>query len=253
MPKTTKNTTSTSNSNNGIIKTGYDPRNEPKGGGNGDGPGFLNLKDGEHCTVAILVDKDEIISIKQCAIWRSKGERSPVWTYSGENDPSHQLGIVPNYRAFLPVKDVKTGTVSVWAMSKTVHGQVLELSETIALKGAIVRIKRTGVEKQTKYAVTNTGQRATLKNTAEVNVIDLLGPLTPEGAQELIAKAYEYATYEEFLFHEKGIKPVKKTGGKKAADIQVEEEPEDELVLEDEEIFEVEEEEVEETIEDLEL
>lgn len=133
-------------------------------------------------------------------------------------------------------------------MSKTVHKQLLELAEAIELRGAVVRIKRTGVEKSTRYSITNTGKRANVDKVPEVDVISTLGPLTSDGVREIIAKAYEYGSYEDFLTGETNVKPVKRTPPKKAAPIEVEE-----LELEGDEALELELEDEVEGIEDLEL
>lgn len=207
------------------IKTGVDPRKGASGGSsNGSGSTrFLKVEDGEYVDVVPLVTKDEIIVIDQCAIWDV--ENPPVWTYIGAEDPSHILNVTPNYRAFLPVLVVKADKsvedeAKIFSMSKTVHGQLLETADTIGkLRGQVLRIKRTGKLKQTRYSINARGMKYDVSDVDEVDVVAELGPLDLEGVQELIYKKFECESWDEFLenYLGKEAKAAKKAAAKPKA------------------------------------
>lgn len=241
------------------IKTGYDPRTEKKAGaGEGGGSIWVKIEDGKFLDVIPLVTVKEIITIEQCAIWRK--ENSPVWTYTGEDDPSHILNIQRALRSFLPVLVLEDGKLvdeepKIFSMSKTVHGQLLETADSIGkLKGQVLRIKRTGKEKQTRYSINSRGMKFDVSDVAEVDVIPLLGPLDTEGVQKLIYEKFECDDWEDFLevylgkAAKKEIAAKAKPKAKKPVAVEVEDEEEDELIPSDEE-----EEEEEEDIDALEL
>lgn len=188
------------------IKTGSDPRKDAKGtGAGGSGGQWLKVEAGQAIDVTILVNTDEILACEQCAIWRDEGN-SPVWVYTGPDDPSHDLkGVDRRYRAYLPI--LSEGEVKIWSMGKSSHMQLLDISDAGgALKGMVVRIKRTGQGLATRYSVVPTGKRRDVSKVEEVDVIPLLGPLTTEGVQELIAEKFELEDYEEVLALYRGKK-----------------------------------------------
>lgn len=194
------------------VKTGVDPRaNASKGEGSGR---FLSIKDGEVVKVVPLVEAEEIISIEQCAIWLEEGN-SPVWTYLGPEDPSHDLDIKRAYKAFLPVL-TEDGEQKIWAMGRQNHSMVMEVAEAIGeLAGVELRIKRTGQKLNTRYTVTQTGMRKDVSKQPEVDVISTLGPLTIEGVQEMIAEKLGKEDYDEVIAAYKGKRKVTsaKAGG----------------------------------------
>lgn len=178
------------------IRTGVDPRKD--GSGDGGGKMWLKLDAGEYQDVTCLVEADDIIATEQCAIWQDDGN-SPVWVYTGPNDPSHDLKIERRYRAYLPVLDSE-GEPRVFSMGKMVHKQLLEIADaTGSIEGLELRLKRTGNGLATRYSVVQKGKRYDVSKVEEVDVISLLGPLTPEGVQELIATKMGKGSYEEVL------------------------------------------------------
>jgi hypothetical protein len=228
------------------VTSGYDPRTEPKRSGDGESSPYLSIKDGESVDVVVLVDKKELLKFDQCAIWLEDGKNSPVWVYTGEDDPSHELGVDRRYRAILPVyvnsKDHPAyGESKIWSMGKQSHEQILEIADAgTRLAGTVIRIKRTGVKLKTKYNILPLGKRKDVSGIPEVDVLSLLGPLTSDGVRELIAEKFGKDSYEEFLESYTGnpskgstVKASpKKASPKKAALPDVEEEVE-ELELED--------------------
>ena len=74
---------------------GIDPR-----GDDGMPSQWLKLDAGDTLDVACLVNVEDIIAVEQCAIWLDEGN-SPVWVYTGPDDPSHELGVDP-YLSCLP-------------------------------------------------------------------------------------------------------------------------------------------------------
>lgn len=181
------------------IRIGSDPRKESKGtGAGGSGGQWLKVEGGQAVDVTVLVNTDEILACEQCAIWRDDGD-SPVWVYGGADDPSHDLkGVDRRYRAYLPL--LVDGEVKVWSMGKASHMQLLDIADAGgALKGMVVRIKRTGLGLATRYSIVPTGKRRDVSKVEEVDVIPMLGPLTTEGVQTLIAEKFGLEDYEEVL------------------------------------------------------
>jgi len=187
--------------NTATTRTGYDPRK--KGGESDDGNSvkFFKVEPGGFEDVTILCDPIDIISGEQVAIWLTDGN-SPVWMYTGPHDPYHDLGVKPSdkkYKAFLPVL-MSDGEQAIWAMSKTVHGSVLDIADaTGRLKGVNLRIKRTGKGLQTRYSLVPLGTFTDVKRQPPVDVYSRLGPLTLEGVRELVADKLGYPNYDECL------------------------------------------------------
>lgn len=204
------------------LKTGSDPRK--------DNPNkWLKLEVNKSVDAVILVENDDIISCEQCAIWVEEGQ-SPVWVYTGADDPSHELGVKRQYRAYLPV--LVAGEVKVWGMGKSAHIQIIDLAEALGtIAGSEVRLKRTGAGINTKYSVTGRGIRHDISEIDDVDVVELLGPLTPEGVRELIADKFDQPDYETFLASYRGKK--RSAGKKKATPVEEDIEEAEEESLED--------------------
>jgi hypothetical protein len=229
------------------VKSGYDPRTEPKKGGDGESSPYLSLKDGESVDVVVLVEKNDILSYEQCAIWLEDGKNSPVWVYTGSEDPSHELGVERRYRAVLPVyinskEHPAYGESKIFSMGKMVHEQLLEIADAgTRLAGTVFRIKRTGAKLKTRYSILSLGKRKDISSIPEIDVLSMLGPLTSDGVKELIAQKFGKDSYDEFLESYTGnpskgssTKPAPKAASKKVKEAlpDVEEEIE-ELELED--------------------
>ncbi len=185
------------------LKHGVDPRK-----GNGDGKGnWLKFEPGQAIDVVALVEVEDIIACEQCAIWMKDGN-SPVWVYTGPEDPSHDLGIARSYRAFLPVIELidgKVGETKIWGMGRTAHIALMDITEAGSeLKGMELRIKRTGSGLATRYSVVPRGKRRDVSRIEEVDVIATLGPITPEGVRELITKKLGEESYEDVIEKYKG-------------------------------------------------
>jgi hypothetical protein len=191
------------------VRTGTDPRKDAVGSGVNSGM-WLTLQPNEALNMVILVEASEIVNCEQCAIWLDEGN-SPVWVYTGEDDPSHDLNIDRRYRAYLPVlvekEDVtpKEREQRVFSMGKSVHTQILDIADAVGdIAGVEIRVKRTGSALATRYSVTQTGKRYDVSKQPEVDVIALLGPLTPEGVQDLLCTKLGKGSYEEVLAAYKG-------------------------------------------------
>lgn len=220
------------------VKSGYDPRKDKQ-----DGPNmWMRLMPNQSADIVILVEIEDIITVEQCAIWieggGDDGVKSPVWTYTGPNDPMHELNEVKkSYRAFLPC--VENGEVKVLPMGKMLHGALLDIADAAgSIAGMQVRVKRTGSGLNTRYSLVQTGKRMDVSKYDEVDVVALLGPLTPDGVRELIAQRLQLDSYEEVLekYSGKAVPATRTTKTKKkAAPVVVEEddEEEDDLLLDD--------------------
>jgi len=180
------------------VKAGYDPRKDTNGGGS-----WLTLKAGDYEDVTVLVDAKEILQCEQCAIWLDDGA-SPVWVYTGAEDPSHDLGVEKRYRAYLPVL-TEEGESKVWSMGKQAHGQLLDISDAGgSLKGMVIRIKRTGSGLSTRYSIVPKGKKKDVSDVPEVDVIAMLGPLESDEVKQMIAKRFGAEDYTTFLGSYKG-------------------------------------------------
>lgn len=185
------------------IRKGVDPRNSG-GGSNGDGEKvrWFKLQAGEVKDLVILVEAEDIIATEQCAIWMKDGN-SPVWIYTGPEDPCHELGIKRTYKAYLPVIELidgKLDEVAIWAVSKQVHIALLDIADASGeLKGLEVRVKRTGTSLATRYSVVPRGKRRDVSRVEEVDILPQLGPLTSDGVKEHIARKLGEDSYDDVL------------------------------------------------------
>ena len=161
------------------IKKGFDPRKSSTGGG-----AYFKIDAGEQADVVILSGADDILSCEQCAIWLDEGN-SPVWVYTGGDDPSNELGIPRSYRAYIGI--LHDGEPKVWSLSKTVHNMLLEISDAGALEpGAMVRVKRTGMGLKTRYSIVPRGKTKDVSEVDAPDIIESLGPITSEGVWEMM-------------------------------------------------------------------
>jgi hypothetical protein len=215
------------------LKTGTDPR---KSGGADGQNNWLKIEPGQTLDVVSLVEVEEIISCEQCAIWLEEGN-SPVWVYTGPEDPSHELKIEKRYKAYLPV--LVDGETKVWSMGKGAHSQVLDIADAVGeLKGLEIRIKRTGNGLSTRYSIVNRGKRHDVSRHAEVDVIAMLGPITPGEVQDMIAQKLGMDSYEDVLerFKGKTIRKGAASAAKSKSRVEVDDE-DDEEDLEDAELI----------------
>jgi hypothetical protein len=161
------------------IKKGLDPRKSSTGGG-----AYFKLGSGETADIVILSSADDILSCEQCAIWLDEGN-SPVWVYTGGDDPSNELGIPRGYRAYIAIQH--EGESKIWSLSKTVHNQLLDISDAGSLEpGAVVRVKRTGAGLKTRYSVVPRGKSKDVSDVELPDIIESLGPITSEGVWEMM-------------------------------------------------------------------
>lgn len=188
------------------IKTGHDPRKDSAR------QAWLKVESNSYVDCTILVEVDEIIAVEQCAIWLDDGN-SPVWVYTGPEDPSHALKVDKSYRAYLPV--LVDGEAKVWSMGKMAHTTLLDIADAqSSVKGLNVRIKRTGAGLATRYSITPKGTRRDVDEVPEVDVVAMLGPITTDEVKEMLAEKFGKASYEEFLSSYEGKG---KTAGKAKA------------------------------------
>jgi hypothetical protein len=195
------------------VRSGVDPRKD----GTGGGKNWLKIESGEAVDVVCLVSTDDILAVEQCAIWLEDGENSPVWVYTGPEDPSHDLKVDRTYRAYLPV--LVDGEPKVWSMSKTSHKMLLDIADAGGeLKGSLLRIKRTGSGKATRYSIVPRGKRKDVSSVEEVDVISMLGPITSEEVREMLVTRFNKEDYEELVESYTGKKAAK---SKAAAKVKV--------------------------------
>lgn len=176
------------------IRKGVDPRKDSRGI-------WLTIEPNSFVDAVSLVDTDDIISHDQCAIW---GEVNVTWSFTGTDDPSHELGVQKQERFYLPV--LVNGEQKIWSMSKTLSKQIWEISESASggLKGQVIRIKREGSGLSTRYTIIPRGKKMDVSGEDDLDVISHLGPLDAAGVRELLEEKFSmpYAAL------------VKKLGGK---------------------------------------
>lgn len=181
------------------VKSGYDPRKDGDGEKN---TAWLKIEPNSSVDAIVLCEAEDILACEQCAIWLDAGN-SPVWVYTGPDDPSHDLGVDRRYRAYLPV--VVDGEVKVWSMGKMAHVQLLDIADASGeLKGLEIRIKRTGSGLTTRYSVVPKGKRHDVSRIEEPDIITMLGPITSEEVREMITEKLGKGSYEEVLSSYKG-------------------------------------------------
>lgn len=165
------------------VKLGGDPRKDASKGQ------WLKVEPNSYIDATVLVDVDNILSCEQCALWIDDGV-SPIWVYTGINDPSHALNIKKTYRAYLPL--LVDGEVKIWSMGKQAHVQILDMAEAGGyLKGLMIRIKRTGSGLSTRYTIASKGKKRDIDDIEVPDVIDMLGPLTSEDVTEMLERKFE--------------------------------------------------------------
>lgn len=183
------------------VRKGSDPRDKSNDGNSEKGRWF-KLQSGEVKDLVVLVEAEDILATEQCAIWMKDGN-SPVWVYTGPDDPCHELGVKRTYKAYLPILELvdgKPGDVAIWAISKQVHIALLDIADASGeLKGLELRVKRTGTALATRYSVVPRGKRRDVRGVEEVDVIASLGPLTSEGVKEHIARKLGEDSYDDVL------------------------------------------------------
>jgi hypothetical protein len=214
------------------LRTGVDPRKERGAVGEG-GVSWLKLESGKHQDVFCLVEVDNIIVCEQCAIWLDDGN-SPVWVYTGPEDPSHELKIDRRYKAYLPVM-TEDGEVKVWGMGKSAHKQIMDIADAVGdIAGLKMRLKRTGAGLNTRYSIVSMGKYKNVGEVEEVDVVSMLGPITPDAVREMIAEKLGMDDYEDVVTSYRGKKGIKKSGGKTKPVAPVEEtEDDDEEEIDD--------------------
>jgi hypothetical protein len=190
------------------LRVGSDPRKDTIVSGVNSGM-WVTVQPNEAVNMVVLVEAQDIIACEQCAIWLDEGN-SPVWVYTGPEDPSHDLNIDRRYRAYLPVLVEKEGEIGkreqrVFSMGKTVHMALLDIADAVgSIAGVEIRVKRTGTGLATRYSVAQTGKRFDVSKQPEVDVISLLGPITPEGVRDLLCTKLGKGSYEDVIAAYKG-------------------------------------------------
>lgn len=185
------------------IKKGFDPRKS----GSGSGGMYFKLDAGEQTDITLLSGKDDILSVDQCAIWLDDGQ-SPVWVYTGDEDPSNDLGVPRNYRAFVSI--LHEGEVKVWSISKTVHNAFLDISDAGAMEpGATFRVKRTGTGLKTRYSIVPRGKSKDISSYELPDVIASLGPITSDAVWDMMEE--KLGMSREGIIKRYGKKKVSKT------------------------------------------
>ena len=158
---------------------------KPQAGGGGGGM-FWGPKVDQVHEVTLLANVDELVSVDQCTMWDFNP--APSWVYCGPDDPSHDLGLKPGYRAFMPVlvKDDESGEPRLWSMPISVHRQLCVIGDMDELKGMVVRVKKTGAGMKTKYVLVSTGRRTDIKKVAIPSPEDIISRLGPEDRESII-------------------------------------------------------------------
>lgn len=158
--------------------------------GGGNGGGWWGPKADEIHEVTLLASDAEIVSVDQCTIWDINP--APSWVYCGSDDPSHDLGLKPGYRAFIPVlvKGDEEQKPRIWSMPISAHRALCDIAEMQDLKGLVVKVKKTGTGIKTKYVIVSTARVANIKKVEDIptadDIISRLGPETREGIIAMI-------------------------------------------------------------------
>lgn len=162
--------------------------------GGGNSGGWWGPKADEIHEVTLLASDAEIVSVDQCTIWDINP--APSWVYCGSDDPSHDLGIKPGYRAFIPVlvKGDEEQKPRIWSMPISAHRALCDIAEMQDLKGLVVKVKKTGQSIKTKYTIVSTARVVNIKKVEDIpSSDDIISRLGPETREEIIAMIEERA------------------------------------------------------------
>jgi len=188
------------------VKLGYGSRGK-KVNSAGEESKFIDLPEGR-TNVVFLTDVDApegeepngqncIVFFSRYELWEAEdgdGNKRPALfpKLEGE-DPGSQLGLTPKFRALALVIDPETETEKILGMSKSVYNGLVEIKEASGtLKWKEVSILRTGTGIKTRYSVTNTGNVADVEGDPETDLMDHLGPSTPEEQIEMLKNVNEW-------------------------------------------------------------
>lgn len=185
-----------------------------KSGENGlaslSGGAFIKLEAGKPVSVIMLTGvnapkgeeangKNSIISFNQYAIWMEQdelpeGARSPVFpALGGKSDPGVMLGLDARFRALALVKVVgeEDGDEKILGIGASLFKQLVEIEQAMgeSLKGAIIRINRTGSGLTTKYTATASGKRVTIQGEPELDLTEHVGPTSRDAIVEMLSAA----------------------------------------------------------------
>jgi hypothetical protein len=225
-----------------FIRTGTDAQDLLSGGPSV----FLQLKAGKAYRAIMLHGVDGIVSFNQHAIWQEDGN-SPIFPcYNVPYCPGEIIGDKPRFRAMANVlvlnSETKEVEEKILAMGASLFKQLVTIEDTIggSIRGQEIMFKRTGETRtNTKYSAIVTGRTpyASVKGGLPKPTIDMMehiGPMTPEEAVEMLIKAGVWTTKHQFKYEELSGKS---KAGKFAMPELVEEEVEDESfsVADDEE------------------
>ena len=205
MIKKEVNNMSASTTGRSGVRVGKAPSAKSEGGA------FWNAKEGETYELTLLCEPDAIVSVDQVALWDISP--APIWVSIGSTDPSRELGVKPTYRAFMPVLVNGDAEIKIWSMPVSVHRDLVEIATmSDGLVGMIVKFKRTGSGKTTKYTVVGTPKRGKSLPKSVPTVDDIISRLGPETREEIIEMieeraGMEYSAVVKMYQTKNGVKP----------------------------------------------
>lgn len=153
---------------------------------------FLKLKAGKAIEVVPLTGVEGILSFNQHALWLDEGN-SPIWPCFGKPwCPGEIIGDKARFRALLLVvtKD-DPDTEMILPMGSSMFKQMVAVEDAIggSMKGQVIRVLRTGEGLATKYNIIPTGRRIKVTGDPDTNLMEHIGPTTPEEVIEMLEKA----------------------------------------------------------------
>lgn len=160
--------------------------------GANDGP-FIGLKDGDVLDVVPLIGIDEIVAFDQHAIWLEDTPSIMVPCLQDETCPCCAINDKPRYRAMIivQVKGENGVEEKVLPMGIGLTRDLAELDEAMegGIKGAILRVKRTGSGLRTRYSIIPTGGRAKKLLDPTLDLEELAGTTDPDEISALLLRA----------------------------------------------------------------
>jgi hypothetical protein len=149
---------------------------------------FLGIKPDESVTIAPLAGIEDMISIDQHVFWVDGGS-SPMFPCIGEGCPGCAMGDSPRYRASLPVLTKEDGP-KIFSFGTQVARQLSEIASELGnLKGAMLKVKRTGSGLKTSYTVVAVGKSVKTEGVKVPDVEKAIGPTTREEIVKLLEEA----------------------------------------------------------------
>jgi hypothetical protein len=201
------------------IGVGFDPR---KASGQ-----WLKIDGSTPIEAVILCEVTEIFSCEQVTLWLDEG-RSPMWPYTGPEDPLHDLKLEKRFAAYLPIS--VDGEQKIWRMPISAYKQIWELHDTVgSVRGMIIRIKKEGAGIKTKYLITQKAMSKKMPEPFEGDILEMLGPSDSDAVKQMLEDRFDMPYADVVKVHGPSKGSTTSPGKAKGKATSIDEEPADDF------------------------